>query len=349
MRPAFELAGQNVSAGTRKTIHLTLPSPYAQGQWTIPVTVIHGKATGPTLFVCAAVHGDEIIGVEIIRRLLKIRSLNRLQGTLLAIPVVNVFGFINQERYLPDRRDLNRVFPGSSSGSLAARVADLFTTYILERCDFGIDLHTGSHYRANLPQIRATLSNSSIREMATSFSAPVIISAKSPEGSLRNEALKRNIPVIVYETGEALRFNTSGISTGLRGIVHVMRHIGMLQQSAKNPQIRTKPHVCNQTVWIRAPQGGTLIRSTPLGAVVGPGSHLGTIADPFSSSEYKITSQHEGIVIGKATSPLAIEGQALFHIALFDNPLAVSETIIELQEELEQASEQDQSLSDQFV
>lgn len=199
----FMIGGTAVSPGSRVTIDLPMARLYTHNEITLPVHVVHGRRAGPVFFVCAAVHGDEINGVEIIRRLLKIKALNHLKGTLLAIPIVNPFGFIQRSRYLPDRRDLNRSFPGSSKGSLAGRLAHLFMTEIAERCDFGIDLHTGSNFRTNLPQIRACLNDSQTRELASAFGAPVIVPSVLRDGSLRGAISELGKPVLVYEGGEA--------------------------------------------------------------------------------------------------------------------------------------------------
>ncbi len=193
-----------------------------------------GEGRGPFFFVSAAVHGDEINGVEIIRRLLQVKALNQIKGTLLAIPIVNPFGFIQRSRYLPDRRDLNRSFPGSPKGSLAGRLAHLFMTEIAERCDFGIDLHTGSNFRTNLPQVRASLDDERTIELARAFGAPVIVPSELREGSLRESIAELGKPVLVYEGGEALYFNEGAIRSGLRGIIRLMRHVGMLSPRGKN-------------------------------------------------------------------------------------------------------------------
>jgi len=227
------------------------------GDVEIPVGIVHGRTSGPRLFVSAALHGDEINGTEIVRRLLRMPILKRLRGTLIAVPVVNVYGFVSQTRYLPDRRDLNRSFPGSAKGSLAARLASTFLREIVEQSTHGIDLHTGSLHRVNLPQIRATLSSPGVETMARAFGAPVILDAGLREGSLRSEASKRNIPVLVYEAGEALRFDEISIRAGIKGVVSVMRALGMLAP-ARNPRKVPAAVIANRSVWVRAPETGIL-------------------------------------------------------------------------------------------
>ena len=207
MQAPFEIAGVVIKPGQRISLEIPVPSLYTHTELEMPVHVVHGRKSGPTLFLSGAVHGDEINGVEIIRRVLRTKSLARLHGTLLAIPVVNIFGFINQSRYLPDRRDLNRSFPGSESGSLAARIAHRFLNEIVARCTHGIDLHTGAIHRDNLPQVRAVLDDEETEKMARAFKPPVILNTSIVEGSLREAVEKLDIAVIVYEAGEALRFD----------------------------------------------------------------------------------------------------------------------------------------------
>ncbi|HKX56501.1 MAG TPA: succinylglutamate desuccinylase/aspartoacylase family protein, partial [Xanthomonadales bacterium] len=203
----FTIGDTSVAPGKRAIIDLPVARLYTHDSLKMPVQVVNGRQAGPTLFISAAVHGDEINGVEIIRRLLAHKALSRLHGTLLAIPVVNVHGFLDQNRYLPDRRDLNRSFPGSPKGSVAARLAHRFLNEIVLRSDCGIDLHTGTMHRANLPQVRASLDDEVTTRLALAFGAPVILDAQVRNGSLRSSAVKAGIPMLIYEAGEALRFN----------------------------------------------------------------------------------------------------------------------------------------------
>jgi predicted deacylase len=281
---------------------------------TMPVHVVHGKKPGPSLFVSAAIHGDEINGVEIIRRLLKLKLLNRLHGTLIAIPTVNVYGFINRSRYLPDRRDLNRCFPGSDQGSLASRLASLFMAEIVEKCTHGIDIHAGSDHRMNLPQIRADLEEPENMRIAQSFGAPVIIDARVRDGSLREAVAEKGIPMLLYEGGEALRFSELAIRMGLKGIVTVMREIGLLRKRTQTrPPI--SPIVVQTTKWVRAPISGIHYSMISLGARVSVNQVLSLVGDPFGETEEKIVSPMAGVVIGRSNLPLVHRGNALFNIA----------------------------------
>lgn len=309
----FHFGGQAVNPGDRLTVEFPMSRLYTHNAMTLPVQVIHGRRPGPVMFVCAAVHGDEINGVEIIRRLLGHRALKNLRGTLLAIPVVNPFGFIQRARYLPDRRDLNRSFPGTAKGSLAGRMAHLFMTKIAERCDFGIDLHTGSNFRSNLPQVRSCLDDPRTLELATAFGAPIVVPSELREGSLRESIAALGKPVLVYEGGEALYFNEAAIRVGLRGVLNVMRHVGMLASKS-----RAKPReaiVTDYSSWVRASMSGIFSRHGKLGDLVKKNALLGVLCDPFGDECQEVRAPFTGVVIGQLNIPLAHEGDALIHLA----------------------------------
>jgi hypothetical protein len=283
----------------------------------MPVEVICGRKPGPVMFVSAAVHGDELNGVEIIRRLLKRKALKSIRGTLLAIPIVNVHGFLNQSRYLPDRRDLNRSFPGSAKGSIAARLANLFIKEIVSKAEYGIDLHTGALHRSNLPQIRANLDHPATLDIARVFGTPVIINSDIRDGSLRACAFERGMPVLIYEAGQALRFDEISIRAGLRGILHVMRHIGMLPV-LKNPKLAA-PVVAKSTSWVRAPDSGIVSSKVKLGNSVHKGQKIALISNPVGDAEAAVLAPFDGIVIGQSNLPLAHEGDALFNLGAFSS------------------------------
>ncbi|WP_232059067.1 succinylglutamate desuccinylase/aspartoacylase family protein [Kineobactrum salinum] len=211
------IGDREIVPGERTVIDIPVAPMYTHDNLSISAQVIRGKRPGPVLFVCAAIHGDEINGVEIIRRLLQDPHLERLRGTLIAIPIVNIYGFINHSRYLPDGRDLNRSFPGSSRGSLTGRIAQTFLQEIVSKCTHGIDLHTGARHRSNFPQIRANLEDPAVLAMTEAFGAPLAIDAKIRDGSLRQAAGDMDVPVLLYEAGEALRFEELYIRAGSRG------------------------------------------------------------------------------------------------------------------------------------
>ena len=325
--------GITVKPGTRVSIDLPTGRLYTHTPLTVPVHVVSGKKAGPRLFISAAIHGDEINGVEIIRRFLKLPALKRLHGTIIAIPIVNVHGLINHSRYLPDRRDLNRSFPGSEKGSLAARLANTFMKEIVEKSTHGIDLHTGALHRDNLPQIRANLDDEETERLARSFNAPVIISSNLRDGSLRESASEYGIPMLLYEAGEALRFDEVSIRAGVKGIINVMRELEMLPPSRSTRKRQIEPVVARSSYWVRAPDSGILRAMIPLGARVKKNTLLGVVADPFGETEANVQAQYSGIVIGKTNLPLVNEGDALYHIARFEDIEEIEAKVDEFQEE----------------
>lgn len=322
----FMIGDATIKAGERASISLPIADLYTGTSLHMPVKVVHGRSTGPVLFVCAAIHGDELNGVEIVRRLLKRKILRSLRGTLIAVPVVNVHGFLDQSRYLPDRRDLNRSFPGSARGSIAARTAHTFITHIVTKAEYGIDLHTGAINRFNLPQVRAHLDDERTLELAKVFGAPVVINSTIRDGSLRECAAARGLPILVYEAGEALRFDELSIRAGLRGVIKVMRHIGMLPKESKSKPML--PVIADSTSWVRAPASGIVSEKAKPGTRVTKGEKLAVVGDPLGEAQEVVIAPFDGIVIGRSNLPLAHEGDALFNIAAFKS-VSRAETKVE--------------------
>lgn len=320
------IGATEVAPGTRQTLPLPVAMLYTRTPVEMPVNVINGRDDGPRLFVSAAVHGDELNGIEIVRRLRKAPALKRLRGTLLMVPIVNSFGVLQHSRYLPDRRDLNRCFPGSETGSLAARLADLFMSEIVSKSTHGIDLHTGAIHRSNLPQIRCSLSDPDTERLARAFGAPVIIDAQNRDGSLRGAAAEIGVPTLLYEAGEALRFDEVCISGGVRGILNVMRELGMLPPSRRKALLK-EAVVARSSSWLRSPEGGLFRSHVHLGARVTSGDLMGTVTDPFSDDETELLSHTNGVVIGRSRLPLVNEGDALFHIARMSRPGEAAQAI----------------------
>ena len=313
-RAAFQLGTHRIAPGTRATIDLPVSVLSDHTPVTMSVQVVHGRLPGPTLFVSAAVHGDEVIGVEIVRRLLRAPSLDRLKGTLLAIPIVNAFGFMNHSRYLPDRRDLNRSFPGSAKGSLAGRLAYMFMKEIVARADVGIDLHSAAIHRTNLPQIRVSPSKPDTMTLAEVFGAPLILTSKVRDGSLRQAAQQKGVDILLYEAGEGLRFDEFAVRAGVTGILRVMRHLEMV--SAKGiAKPKSAPIQSTSSYWLRAPAGGLLRMFKTSGDEVQSGDVLGAISDPFGETETEVIVEEPGLLIGRTNLPAVNEGDGLFHIA----------------------------------
>ncbi len=336
-REAFVIGGTAVPAGQRRTVDLPVSTLSDHTPVTMSVHVVHGRRPGPVLFVSAAIHGDEVIGVEIVRRLLRAAPLDRLAGTLLAVPIVNTFGFLNHSRYLPDRRDLNRCFPGHSAGSLAARLGHLFMTQVVQRSDVGIDLHSAAVQRINLPQIRLTPDNPRLAELGRAFGAPVMLPAKLREGSLRAAAESVGVDVLLYEAGEGLRFDEYAARTGVAGILRVMQSLGMV--GAKGvPRSKAEPLVCTGSAWHRAPSGGLLRTLRATGDLVEEGTLLGVISDPFGEQEVPVEAEATGVVIGRTNLPVVNEGDALFHIAETPRP-AHAEAALEAMSDAMDAAE----------
>ena len=318
----LKIGGEAIHPGERKQIALTVAKLYDFTDMKMPIVVVRGREDGPCLFVSAAIHGDEINGVDIVRRLLKREELNHIAGTLIAIPIVNVFGFNDKSRYLPDRRDLNRSFPGEEHGPLASQIAYMFRTEIVAKATHGIDLHTGAIHRRNLPQIRADLSNPANLTLAKAFGAKVILNASPRDGSLREMVAEQKIPVLLYEAGTALRFDHQASEVGVNGIVNVMRAIGMLGGCEGGSCVQDDLFIAKSAHWVRSPISGIFITLKKLGEHVGKGDVIGLITNPFGDYEHAICSPYDGIIIGNSILPLANEGDGLYHIATFDEDAA---------------------------
>jgi len=338
---ALQINGESIAPNSSVTLELKLPALYTRTPMTMPVKIRRGKRSGPCLFVCAAVHGDELNGIEIIRRLMKRRALSRIRGTLIAVPMVNVYGVIDRSRYLPDRRDLNRSFPGSVRGSLASRLADLFMTEIVAHCTHGIDLHTGALHRGNLPQLRGNLDDEETLRLARLFGVPVLINADLRDGSLREAAAARGIPMLLYEAGEALRFDELCIRAGVQGILNVMRGLGMLPPVRSRRRNIREPFVARSSTWVRAPASGIFLGTVMLGAYVKKDEILGTIAESAGDAQSEVRATRGGIVIGRSSLPMVLEGEALYHIASFEDVREVADQVEEFQTHHEEAIESD--------
>lgn len=313
---AITIGKNTVVPGQRSQLELPIARLATQSMLSLPVAVVHGRKTGPCIWLSAAVHGDEINGVEIIRRVWGRLDPETLRGTVIAVPIVNVFGFINESRYFPDRRDLNRSFPGSSKGSLAARMAHLFLGEIVRHCTHGIDLHTAALHRTNLPQLRANLKDENTRKMAKAFGAPVMIDASTRDGSLREAASREGIPVLVYEAGEAQRFNEFAISAGVNGVLRVMTALGMGKwETPKRP----RSLLAASSYWVRARRAGLFRCRVTLGERVKPKQLLGKISDAFGENTVHVNAGEGGVVIGLSLDPLMNRGDAVVHIARMDS------------------------------
>lgn len=321
-------------AGTRESIPLTIGSYLTNDELLLRVSVVHGKMPGPVLLLTGCLHGDEYNGAEIVRRILRLPRLSSMAGTLMAIPIVNRPAFVTRSRYMPDRRDLNRLFPGSPNGSLGSRLAYVLSETILPRADYVIDLHTGAVNRPNLPQVRVTEGDAVSLELAKAFAPPVTLSGKTRESSFRATCRAQGKPILLYESGEALRLDTPSIRFGVQGILAVMRHLGMFPKrktEARQPQATV---VSKKSFWERAPAGGIFTPLVPLGKAVEEGSQLGFVADPHGSRETPVISSRAGLVIGRTNEAVADQGDGLFHIAIFSDLDSAEDRIAQNVEDL---------------
>lgn len=267
------------------------------------------------MWLSAAVHGDELCGVEIIRRVIGELDPRTLAGTLIAVPVLNVYGFNTGERSLPDRRDLNRSFPGSPRGSMAGRIAHLMMTEVVSRCSLGIDLHTGSDHRTNLPQIRGDLGDDRTLELARRFAAPLCLNARTRDGSLRAAATGSGATVLLFEGGEADRFDEEAIRAGTDGVLRVMQGESMIDHA---PPAVSEPSLSWSSGWVRAGRSGIAHIEVELGERVERGQVLATLHDTFGKRLGSVRARGSGMVIGLARRPLVNRGDALAHIAVLD-------------------------------
>lgn len=313
MKP-FQIGDTQVEPGDRVTVDLQVSTLANATRMDLPVHVVHGREAGPVMFISGVVHGDEILGLEIVRRVLAQEALKSIKGTLLAIPIVNAFGFLNHSRYMPDRRDLNRSFPGSDQGSLASLLADLFFREVVKRSQYGIDLHTAALHRSNLPQVRIAPDNKELLRLAEAFAPPVILTSKLRDGSLRQCAADEGVHVLLYEGGEALRFDEDAISAGVKGVLRVMKLLGMIDAAPSVPAHAAMTQ-STSSHWVRAPEGGILHSVRRAGDKVGLKEPIAIITDPLGTVTVPVFAEDDGIIIGRTNLPIVNRGDALFHIA----------------------------------
>lgn len=310
----ISVGGIEVAPGKKQRFEIPVSRLPTGSRLSMPVAVVNGRRAGPTVWLSGAIHGDELNGVEIIREVLSRLTVAGLRGAVIATPVVNVFGFIEQSRYLPDGRDLNRSFPGSARGSLAARLAKIFMEEVVLQSDLGIDLHTAAAHRINIPQIRADLEHPETLRLATAFGAPFIVDARLRDGSVRMAATKRDVPVLLYEGGQPQRFDTDAIDYGVNGVLRVLAAMEM--GSWELPRIRRRPIRIESSRWVRARRSGIARLSISLGDQIEKGQKLGSITDALGQRPTGISATTSGWVIAFTQNPLVSQGDALVHIAI---------------------------------
>lgn len=304
-----------------------------------PVLVVNGAHNGPTLCLTAAVHGDELNGIEIVRRVLYGLDPEELNGAVIGVPIVNLQGFRRNSRYLADRRDLNRYFPGNQTGSSASRIAYSFFNSVISHCDALVDLHTGSFDRINLPQLRADLRNKEIAKLTHNFGATVVLHSTGAEGTLRRAAAESGIPAVTLEAGGPIRLEEDSVSHGVAGIQTLLNSMGMIKKFS----FWGKPEpVYYQSSWIRVNHGGILFSNVKLGNKIKAGDVLGTVTDPITNVRHEIVSSHEGRLIGMALNQVMLPGFAAYHIGI----AAKDETKVVPPEESPQINDTDLSKAD---
>jgi predicted deacylase len=320
---------ETIHPGEQVSLALPLPELFSCAPMYMPIKVVHGKQAGPCLVVIAAMHGNELNGAEIINRLLQSKNLKHLKGTLIAVPIMNVYGFINKTRTLPGGTSLGTNFPGSQHGSHAARLAHLFCSEIFALADYCIDLQTGGSNHSNLPQVFISDDNQEELKLAHAFGAPVISEMSIQKGSLRAHANQKKIPYLVYEAGEAMRFDEPSIRIGMKGVTHVMRHIEMFSTPSKATPTKQDSFLMRDTRWVRSPTSGVNYSSITLGQQVKKGELLSIIKDPFGAGpDVQVMAAFDGLVVSINNLPLVYEGVTLFQLAAFER-LSLAATHIE--------------------
>lgn len=311
MPDSLEINGEKIGLGEDKKLSLQIARLPTYTNIELPVRVIRSKNPGPVVLLTGGLHGDEINGIEIVRRLLSEKLLKLQKGSIVAIPLMNIYGFIQNVRGVPDGKDINRSFPGSKTGSLAKLVAYTIMKKIIPIIDVGIDFHTGGSSRANLPQIRAVLNIEQNMELARAFAPPVILHSGLIDKSFRKAAYKKGKHILVYETGESLRFDSNGIQEGINGTLRLLKHLNMVDEASKPHQ----SEIYESSDWVRASFAGLYQSKLKLGDWVENKSTIGFITDPFGNEKKLLKSKYEGRVIGINNCPVVHKGDALLHIA----------------------------------
>jgi len=314
----LEILGEKIELGESKTIDFNIANLFTSTKIEIPIIIERATIPGPTVLLTAALHGDEINGVEIVRQLIA-RKINKpKKGTIICIPILNIFGFLNMQRAFPDGRDLNRSFPGTRRGSLASRVAYHFTNQILPHVDFCLDFHTGGASRFNAPQIRIKPDNEEILKLAKIFNVPFTVYSNNLNKTYRTTCDKLGIPIILFEGGKSLDNNKQIVSYAVRGTVRFLNYLGMLDPKFKVTVPLKNTVIIKKTKWIRAQKSGLFHLKIKINSLVKKGELLATITDPYGKMRFKVLSPNNGYIINVNESPIVHQGDAIFNISTKD-------------------------------
>ncbi|MEX0997000.1 MAG: succinylglutamate desuccinylase/aspartoacylase family protein [Flavobacteriaceae bacterium] len=311
----MEILGEHIALGESKTIQFNIAKLYTATNVEIPIIINRATKPGPTVLITAGIHGDEINGVEIVRQLIAKKINKPKKGTIICIPILNVFGFLSMSRQFPDGHDLNRVFPGTKKGSLASRVAHHFTTEILPHADYCLDFHTGGASRFNAAQIRVSPKDYVALKYAKVFNAPFVVMSKILDKSYRQTCLKMGIPSLLFEGGKSLSSDRDIIEYGVQGVMRFLDHHEMLHSKFKVPVLNTEPVVIEKSTWIRAHKSGLLHTKVPINNFVKKGDVLASITDPYGEMRVRVKAHNDGYIINVNESPIVHQGDAIFHIS----------------------------------
>lgn len=309
----MHIAGHEIRPGEFKEIKINIAKLPSQTLIDTPLYISRGMEDGPVLALMAGMHGDEINGLEIVRRILDGGLHQPKRGTLVCMPIINVYGFLNFSRDVPDGKDVNRSFPGSKNGSLASRVAYHVTHDVIPFIDIGVDFHTGGAMRTNYPQVRAMLNNEKNMALANAFHAPFTLDAPFRPSSLRKEASKKGKNIIVYEGGESLRFDQQAIEEGIAGTLRLMHHLKMIDWA---PDPKEENRIIWSSTWVRAKHAGLFHANVQCGQLVHKGEWVGTITDPFGLFKEKVVAPEKAYIIGLNNIPVVNAGDALMHLGM---------------------------------
>lgn len=311
----IEMLGEVVKLGESKRLNFNIARLFTDTNVEVPVFIERSEHPGPTVLITAGIHGDEVNGMEIVREIISHKINRPIRGSIICIPIFNIFGFINKSRYFPDGRDLNREFPGSPTGSLASRFAYHFVNEILPVADVCLDFHTGGGERFNAAQIRIEPNNEEVKKLATIFNAPFTLYEDKIEGSYRETCSKRNIPLLLNESGKTFDLNKMICKEATDGIKRVLRYLEMLDTNFEIPEVEKKSIFITGNHWIRAEQSGFLHIKVKIHQYVTNGQTIATLSDPYGSKSFIVKASHDGYILNINEAPMVYQGDAIFHIS----------------------------------